>query len=267
MKIARTTSGKYVVDAVSKALDILEAFQDPEGLTLNAVSRQVGLNKSRTFRLLHTLAERGYVERSADGSCYRLGTKIVERATHVRRDIRDVARPLMIGLRERFNEMVNLSVLDGEHVLYLHILESTRPFRMSATVGCRMTSHKTSMGKAMLAFHLADDARSPYFFHLAKLPRSSRQRMRKELERVRQIGYAMDNEENEPGVACIGAPIFDETQPIGAMSVSGPVHRILQNKTKIAEALMAACKQVSRNLGHASETDSLPQRQSMSAKA
>ena len=266
MKIARTTSGKYVVDAVWKALDILDVFQDSEGLTLSALSRQVGLNKSRTFRLLRTLAERGYVERSADGSCYRLGSKIMERATRVRRDIRDVARPFMLSLRDRFNEMVNLSVLDGEQVLYLQILESTRPFRMSATVGCRMTSHKTSMGKAMLAFHHADDSRSPYFFHLAKLPRSSRQVLNKELERIRQIGYAIDDEGNEPGVACIGAPILDETHPIGAMSVSGPVHRILQNKTKIAEALMSACNEISRNLGHSSQADGLPQRQFMSAK-
>ena len=129
MKVARTTSGKYVVDAVAKALDVLEVFGGSEGLTLIEISRRVGLNKSRTFRLLHTLAKRGYVERSADGSLYMLGIKLFELSTHVRRDIKDIARPLMLELRERFNEMVNLSVLDDGNVLYLQIVDSSRFLR------------------------------------------------------------------------------------------------------------------------------------------
>jgi DNA-binding IclR family transcriptional regulator len=251
MKVARTTSGKYVVDAVAKALDLLKALSNAEGLTLNEISQRVGLNKSRTFRLLHTLAERGYVERSADGSRYALGITLFELAANVRRDFREVARPFMVELRDRFNEMVNLSVLDESHVLYLQIVESARPFRMSATVGCRMLSHRTSMGKAMLAYLSEHDLRSPYFVHLAKLSRPRLQAIRKELEQVRQDGYAIDREENEPGVACIGAPIFDENGlPRGAMSVSGPVRRILENEKKIADALIAACSGVSKNLGH-----------------
>ncbi len=268
MKVARTTSGKYVVDAVAKALDLLETFSDSEGLTLNEISRRVGLNKSRTFRLLHTLAERGYVERSADGTRYTLGIKLFELATNVRRDIKEVSRPLMLELRERFNEMVNLSVLDEDYVLYLQIVESARPFRMSATVGCRMLSHQTSMGKSMLAFLAADDSRSPYFFHLAKLSRPRLQAVRKELEAIRKAGYAIDNEENEPGVACIGAPIFDENgQPIAAMSVSGPVHRILESEKKIADALIASCKGVSKNLGYHARVTEVPAKQILRAKA
>jgi DNA-binding IclR family transcriptional regulator len=88
------------------------------------------------------------------------------------------------------------------------------------------------------------------------------------LERIRQRGYAIDNEENEPGVACIGAPLFDERgQPVAAMSVSGPVHRILENEKKIAETLIAACKGVSKALGYGSRTEIVPPRQYVSAKA
>jgi DNA-binding IclR family transcriptional regulator len=259
MKVARTTSGKYVVDAVAKALDLLEAFSDSESLTLNQISTRVGLNKSRTFRLLHTLAERGYVERTAEGTRYALGVTLFELSANVRRDLREVARPLMVELRDRFNEMVNLSVLDESHVLYLQIVDSARPFRMSATVGCRMLSHRTSMGKAMLAFLWAHDLRSPYFAHLAKLSRPRLQAIRKELEQVRKDGYAIDREDNEPGVACIGAPIFDENGlPRAAMSVSGPAHRILENEKKIAEALIATCSGVSKNLGHGGGVTSGP---------
>src|SRR5512146_778566 len=151
MKVPRTTPGKYVVEAVFKAIDVLEAFQGSEVLTLNQVSQRVGLNRSRTFRLLHTLAERGYVERNEEGTSYRLGIRLFERAANVRRDVKDVARPMMLELRQRFNEMVNLGLLEDGHVLYLEIVQSSRPFRMSATVGCRMPAHHTSMGKAILA--------------------------------------------------------------------------------------------------------------------
>ncbi len=247
MKIPRTTSGKYIVEAVFKALDVLEAFQGSEGLSLNQISQKVGLNRSRTFRLLYTLAERGYVERNEEGTSYRLGIKLFERASNVRRDVKDVARPVMLELRQRFNEMVNLSVLEEGYVLYLEIVESSRPFRMSATVGCRMPAHQTSMGKAMLAG-------DPACFEsglLAKESRSRLQKLRKELETVRQRGYAIDNEENEPGVACIGAPILDANgMPVAAMSVSGPVHRVLANEKKIAEALAAGCATVSKGLGY-----------------
>lgn len=250
MKASRTTSGKYVVEAVLKALDVLEAFADSEGLALVDVSQRVRLNKSRTFRLLYTLAERGYVERSADGLRYKLGVKLLERAALVRRDIRDVARPFMLELQKRFNEMVNLGVLDNGHVLYVDIVESSRPFRMSATVGCRMTTHRTALGKAMLAHIMADEPGSLSHGLVGKLPKARLQVLRRELKLVRSRGYAVDNEDNEPGVACIGAAILDAAQrPVAAISVSGPVQRILSNEKKIAAALVAACKSVSRNLG------------------
>jgi len=251
MKVPRTTSGKYVVEAVFKAIDVLEAFQGSEGLSLNQISQRVGLNRSRTFRLLHTLADRGYVERNEEGTSYRLGIKLFERAANVRRDVKDVARPMMLELRQRFNEMVNLSVFEDGYVLYLEIVESSRPFRMSATVGCRMPAHHTSMGKAILAG-------VPACFEsglLAKESRQRLQRLRKELETVQERGYAVDDEENEPGVACIGAPILDaHGLPAAAMSVSGPVQRVLGNEKKIAEALVAACATVSKGLGYKGKT-------------
>ncbi|MBZ5537521.1 MAG: IclR family transcriptional regulator [Acidobacteriia bacterium] len=250
MRIARTTTGKYVVEAVAKALDILEAFNSAEGLTLNEISQQVGLNKSRTFRLLYTLAERGYVERSADGARYALGMKLFERASNVRRDLKDVAHEFMLELHHRFNETVNLGVLDNGQVLYLDILQNSRPFRMTATAGCRMPTYMTSMGKAILAYLPVEDPSSPAHAQIAHLSRMKLQVLRRDLELVRRRGYAMDNEENEPGVACIGAPVFDaKGLPVAAVSVSGPVHRILGKERNIAASVIEACSGVSKILG------------------
>jgi DNA-binding IclR family transcriptional regulator len=250
MKVPRTTSGKYVIEAVMKAIDVLEAFRDAADLTLNEIGRRVGLNKSRAFRLLQTLAERGYVERNEDGTRYRLGVKLLEQAANVRRDIRDVARLFMLDLQERFNEMVNLGVLDNRDVLYLDIVESSRPFRMSATVGCRMPAYQTSMGKAILAHLHADDPSTSSHSLLGKPSRRRLRELCRELAMVRRRGYAFDDEENERGVACIGAAVLDTAgHPVAALSVSGPEHRILDREKEIAEAVVAACKGISKNLG------------------
>jgi len=252
MKLSRTTSGKYVVEAVAKAFEVLEAFNGSEEVGLNEISRRVGLNKSRTFRLLHTMAERGYVERNEDGSRYRLGMKLFERASNVRRDIKDLARPAMLDLNGKFNEAVNLAVLEDSKVVYLDIVESSRPFHTAATVGCRMPGHLTSLGKAMLAFYSQEDSNSPLRKILSSLPSQESQALLRELDQVRRRGYAVDDEENEPGVGCIGAPVFDAAgQPVAAISVAGSAHRILTHSKLIAEAVLSGCESVSRSLGFA----------------
>ncbi len=251
MKLARTTAGKYYVEAVAKALDVLETFRGPEQLALNEICRRVRLSKSRTFRMLHTLAERGYVDRCAEGSRYQLGTKLFERASGVRRDLKQLAHPFMRMLHERFNETVNLGVLNGGDVLYIDILETSRPFRMMATVGCRMPAPATAMGKAMLACLPARRTRPPGHTRITELRLEARTMLARELAQVRKQGFAIDDEENEPGVACIGAAILDFTgQPIAAMSVSGPAYRILREKKKLAPAILAACQSISRSLGY-----------------
>ncbi len=254
MKRPRTIDDKYVVEAVARALDLLEAFCDSEELALNEISRRVGLNKSRSFRLLHTLARRGYVEKTAEGGRYRLGVKLFERAAHVGRDLKRVAQPLMRKLHHQFNETVNLGVIHNGEVLYIDIRESSRAFRMAAAVGSRMPVFATSLGKAIAA-HLPEVEAANWFSgrqvsRPTKRTAAGNQTLRNELQAVRRRGYALDNEENEPGVACVGAPIFDNGgRVIAAISVSGPVGRILGNQKRIAGSLVSACKEISRQLG------------------
>jgi IclR family acetate operon transcriptional repressor len=168
----------------------------------------------------------------------------------MRRDIKHLARPFMRKIQEQFNETVNLSVLSGGEVLYIDILESSRPFRMAATVGCRMPAHLTAMGKAMLAYLPAEHPSSPEHALVSGLTRTQRQILERELTAVRRRGYAIDNEQNERGVACVGVAIFDSSgRPAAAMSVSGPAYRVLAAKKDIAQALAAACRSISKSLG------------------
>ncbi len=254
MKTPRTIENRYVVEAVVRALDLLEVFRGGEELTLTEISQRVGLHKSRVFRLLQSLAARGYVERSADGIRYALGVKLIERAACVRRDLRQLALPFMQHLHTQFNETVNLAILDRQEVLYIEMLESSHPFRMAAAVGSRSPWHSTALGKAIVA-HLSEDELHPLLQaeRLVKLTErtiTDPGQMRRELEKVRRRGYALDEGETEPGAACIGAPIFNhEGRPVAAVSLSGPAERILTNRREIVPALLAACREISRRLG------------------
>lgn len=248
MKLPKESDDKYVVEAVVKALDVLEVFQDGEELQLSEISKRVSLNKSRAFRLLYTLCERGYVERASDGHRYKLGLKLFEHASNLRRDLKQIAQNHMRKLQQRFNETVNLAVLHNGEVLYIDLLESSRPFRMSAMVGSRMPISNTSLGKALLAYAAEHDLDEVF----DTLTPSELRKMRAEMEIVKRRGYATDQEENEPGVACIGAPILNEGGvSIGAMSISGPSVRIQKQERDIGTALAATCRDISRQLGFA----------------
>jgi DNA-binding IclR family transcriptional regulator len=253
-KASRVARDRYTVEAVVRALDLLEAFQGGEELTLTEIAERVGLNKSRVFRLLHSLAVRGYVERSADGIRYTLGVKLIERAACVRRDLRQLALPFMQRLHAQFNETVNLAILDRGEVLYIEMLESSHPFRMAAAVGSRSPWHSTALGKAMVAY-LPEEERRPLLqaerlVRLTERTLTDRERLARELERVRRQGYAVDEGETERGAACIGAPILNrEGRPVAALSLSGPVERILVKRQEIAVALVATCQELSRRMG------------------
>lgn len=246
MKIARTVDDTYVVEAVLRALDILEIFEGSRELSLSEISQRTGLNKSRCFRLLHTLASRKYIEKTGDGQGYRLGSWPFDRAIGARRDVREIAHPYLVQLRNEFNETVNLGVIHSGEVLYVDLVESQRPFRMSAMVGSRMPIASTAMGKAILA-HMAKEAGQELLGTHA-----GRRVLQAELKLVQQQGYAVDNEENEPGVACIGTSMQDaDGFPIAAISMSGPVHRISVREQEIAKALQKVCRHVSEQMGFA----------------
>lgn len=247
------TNGRYSVEAVLKALDVLEAFSSSEILSLAEISDRVRLNKSRVFRLLHTLTERGYIEKSADGGRYVLGTKLLERAACVKRDLRQLALPFMRQLHERFNETVNLGVLDKHEILYIDMLESSRPIRMSESIGSRSPIHSTALGKAIVSF-LPEEEWDLILQH-TRLEKFTERTicetdvLRNEFRKVRANGYAVDDRENDPEGYCIGVPIFDGTgRPIAAISVSGPAERVQGNQQEMVRMLVDLCQLISKKL-------------------
>jgi DNA-binding IclR family transcriptional regulator len=254
MQALEKIGDRYTVSAVSKALDVLEAFRSSEELSLADISERVGLNKSRVFRLLHTLVEHGYVERNWDGTRYLLGLKLLERAACVRMDLRQLTLPYMRLIHERFNETVNLGILENQQIIYISTLESSRPIRMAEGMGSRSPLHSTALGKAIIANLPEDDlrvlvSRIP-LLKLTERTITDSNKLNDELHKVRRKGYAFDNRENDPEGFCIGAPILDRRgQPVAAISISGPADRVQGKSKEIVELLLSVCRQISEKLG------------------
>jgi len=144
---------------------------------------------------------------------------------------RQVAYPFLQELHQEFNETINLGVLDGASVVYIERLQSTRPFGMRSEIGRRTLAHSTSLGKAMLACLSPTELTA--FIHLHGLPILTEHTLTdphcllEELEKTRQLGYAVDDEENEIGGRCTAAPIFDQTgRAVTAVSISLPRARL-----------------------------------------
>ena len=251
-----STEQPYVVKPVYKALQVLIALGDEHRpLTLTEVCHRVRLPKTTVFRYLQTLAQCGFVTHDRQEDMYHLGARLFELGQLAGQQlrIRDVALPIMVGLRDRFNETVNLGILDGYDIVYVEMVESHHSLRMQATLGSRDPAYSTALGKAMLAFideptrHLPARLTPRTLFSI-----QTRAGVMQALAKVRQLGYALDDQENEDGARCVGAPIFEYPGRVtAAISVSAPASRLGREQVEgVAAAVIEAAALISRQLGY-----------------
>lgn len=251
--------GRYAIAVLGKALDVLDALDTGEALTLTELSARTGVPKATTLRVLANLEERGYVERDSHGQ-YRLGMRLLQLGARKASalDLRTIARPAMKTLHAEFDETVNLAVPGDDGIIYIDILQSARGLRMAATVGMRDPYHSSALGKAMLAHW--PDTRVEQLVGGSLGRKTERtvatiERLKDELAEVRRRGYAVDDEENEVGARCVGAPIFDHRGSCaGAISVSGSVGRLTDDRiATLADRVRGAAAAISRTMGHRPE--------------
>lgn len=253
-------AGHDDVPALRKGLALLDLLRTHGALTMAEVQRVSGLNRTMTFRLLRALVEEGCVAHDPVRHHYSLGLRLLElgRAVAARLDLAALGRPLLFSLREETRETVNLGVLEGREIVYIAMEEGTLGLRMSARLGGRDSLHSTSLGKAILAY-LTEAERARIIASLEPLPRltantiSDAAALCRDLERIRQRGYALDDEENELGARCVGVPVLDGAGlPLAGLSVSGPIGRVdLERAARIAARLWDASRELSRRMGHA----------------
>jgi len=252
-------SPKYPVKVLSKSFSILETLlQQGSAMNMTELGEKLELYPSTIHRILDTLKYWGYVEQDPNTQKYQLGLKLLElgMAKLHQIDLTREASPYLKELVEQCNETVHLGILEEGEVLYLAKEESSRAIRMCSFVGKRAPLHCTALGKVLLA-HLAEKERKKILFVKA-LPRQTKytitdkSELKKELEKVKKQGFALDNEENEKDVCCVATPIRNyQGEVISAISISIPIFRAnktIQNNLK--EALKKASKKISKRLGY-----------------
>lgn len=247
------------IQVLERAISILEFLGDnPKGVGVSELSRQLNLPKSTVHRILDTLLQNGYVEKNIDNDRYKLGLKIVELSNKIlsNMELRNEARPYLEELMNYANEVVHLCVLRDGEMVYIDKVECPNPIRLYSQIGRRIPVHCTAVGKATLAFLPQEEA-----IRILKekgMPRRTQntitdlQTLLNQLEETRQLGYAVDDIENEEGVRCIAAPIFDYRGRVtAAISISGPDYRVTKERIpELAEKLKETARKISERLGY-----------------
>ncbi len=259
IKSKEPASALQHVNAVFRVFSILERISESEEWTLEELSKAAGLAKPTAYRFLQTLQELGYVRRNG-ADRYSLTMKLFAVGSRAldHLDLYAAARPIAQALAAELGETVHMGVLDELEAVYVLKIESKYTIRMYSRVGRHVPLHCTSLGKCLLAWAepralsaILDELRLVAF---APKTIATRAGLEAELERVRRDGYALDDEEHEEGIHCVGAPIFDHSGVVvAAISTSWPEFRWLPIDSAgvglRAARVVAAARQVSSMLG------------------
>jgi IclR family acetate operon transcriptional repressor len=235
-----------------RLIAIVESFLEAPTQTLSDVSAACGMEPSTTTRYLRQLVEHDWLERDDRSRTYSLGVRLVAigHAARSARPLRQRVLPHMRDLLERFDETVNLAVHQSGEVVVIEALESGRSFRRGASIGDRDNWFVSSLGKSILAYLPENEVQDLYDTHpptrTTKNTIVGFDAVRAELDRVRRLGYALDDEESEIGLKCVGVAIRDQWgRRSHALSISGPTSRMNDRLDEIIDALKRVARTVS----------------------
>jgi IclR family acetate operon transcriptional repressor len=244
--------------SLTRALTLLERLSEAsKGMNLTDLSQQLGMPTATVHRLLSTFEELDFVEQDPGQGLWFVGLKAftVGNAFLSRRDFVASARPYMHALVDQCGETANLGVIDDGEVVIISQVESREVMRMIARLGSRSPIHASGVGKAQLAS--MPEHQVAKILQLRGLPRytdktiDSPAGLREELEQVRRLGYALDDEEQAVGLRCVAAAIYDENQQaLAAISLSGPKARITDSRlSELGNAISQTAAEITQALG------------------
>jgi len=248
-------AGKTAIQVVERMMNLVDALaEQEESSSLKLLAEKTQLHASTAHRILNDLVACRMVERG-DGGTYRLGLKLLELGNLVkaRLSVRDAAQSPMRALHKLTGETINLSVRQGDEIVYVDRAYSERSgMQVVRAIGGRAPLHLTSVGKLFLASDDPSQVRA-YVTRtgLSGHTRNSITELSKledELNQVRRLGNAQDNEELELGVSCVAAAILDDTgKLVAGLSLSAPTDRIQADWIK---SLQDTALQISKGMGY-----------------
>jgi DNA-binding IclR family transcriptional regulator len=232
-------AGSEKIGSIDRALDIiLLLYEEKRELGVTEIGTALGLYKSTVYRTLATLEKKGFVQQNPENGKYWLGIKLysIGMAVGDKIPLKQLVQPFAKKLSQKFNEVVNVSVLDTASGKYpksvlIHKEESTNQVLViNPGVGSTSDCYCSAVGKCLLAFstqEVLDMAKKEEFAEYTPNTLKNWEELMRELEDIRAKGYAIDNEEQEIGLTCIAAPILDRNRrAVAAISLSGPTVRM-----------------------------------------
>jgi DNA-binding IclR family transcriptional regulator len=238
MVTARTDKGqRKVVPAAQRVLAVFEILlASQKGLTVSEIARSLGLARSSAFYIIHTIEECGYIYHSSPRGRYTFTAKLLDLANRslACMSVCRLAAPLLGQLMQKTGLTVHLGVLSQNEVVLIHKAAPCDGQQMATWVGKRMPIHCTGLGKALMAF--LPSAQIDFRIKQGLLRYNentivSARKLKEELLKMRERGFALDDEEETVGLRCIGAPLFDaNNQAVAAISVAGTLTQLADEK-------------------------------------
>jgi IclR family KDG regulon transcriptional repressor len=253
------TKPRKVIASVQHALQIMDLFDGTHSELGNAeIAKALNMDPGTVAGLVYTLKLNKYLDQNLTNRKYRLGLKLVERASLLLRhiDLRKIATPYLEELLKWSGESVNLGIRDQNEVVYIERLFGDHSLGIRSELGKRAPLHSTALGKVILAHmdqHEARNILTDYdFIPVTRFTITDQKQFLAEIERIRESGFAIDEQENEIGGRCIAAPIYNnDGNVVAAVSISVPIQRLPNEKiAAYGEKIKAAALEISRNFGY-----------------
>ncbi|NEU30843.1 IclR family transcriptional regulator [bacterium LRH843] len=247
-----------IIQSVERALRILDLFDEYETeLKITEISDRMVLHKSTVHSLLKTLRKHHYIEQNPENGKYRLGMKLFERGNFVIRslDLRTIAKEHLIELSKETGRTVHLVILDGKEGVYIDKVESSASTVLYSRIGRRVPIHSSGVGKALVAFKEAQELEKLLlnYEYTKQTPKTitDEKTFLNEIKLIQERGYAVDVEENEPGVSCVAIPIRNHLgNVVAAISSSTTATQFTEDElNRTVESLKATAANLSKELG------------------
>ncbi len=246
----------YIVPSLKNSFTILEILANNNGFTLQEISQKTSIPKTTVFRILYTLKQEGVIEKKNDK--YSIGFRVIKLGMVAlsRMELRNIAIPFLYELSIKLGETSHLAVLSDRKSLIVEVCDSPHPVKISSRPGTLVSLNCSATGKVLLAFSIGAENIDEYFEDMKLEKRTentitSISELKKEIQKILNQGYAVDNEEYYENVRCIAAPVqnaFNKT--VAAIGITATTFRFKPEMTESASReVISIAREISKKLG------------------
>lgn len=244
-----------IIQSVERALKVLLLISKSDSITVQNLSKALGVPRTTLYPLVNTLEKYGFVSKNEYTSSIHIGWKLYELGFSYKNHLNSVSREIARNLRHKWDQSVYVSVYEKDNIIVYIVVETpNNPFSPSSPLGFFTKAHSTASGKILLS-HMPKDKLSWINTHGALTHETPKtitepQKLLEELDIIRDRGYSVDDEECKLGLACIAAPIKNSLgEVIAAISISGSKDHIMSNFKAMKDDVIFAANQISNNIG------------------